>query len=73
MSTAVPRLLQHYTTAVVDVVPSDLLLDFGRPFMAADSKDYTTSLGSGTFCGVGFTKRKSSRGHVGRRGRVRGY
>ena len=72
-STAVPRLLQHYTTAVVDVVLSDLLLDFGRAFMAADSRIPTTSFGSGTFRGGLFTKRKSSCGYVGRRGRVRGY
>ena len=71
-STAVLRLLQHYTTAVVDVVLSDLLLDFGRAFMAADSRNPTTSFGSGTFRGGPFTKRKSSCGYAGRRGRVRG-
>jgi hypothetical protein len=66
-STAVPRLLQHYTTAVVDVVLPELLLDFGRAFMAADSRNPTTSFGSGTFRGGPFTKRKSSCGYVGRR------
>ena len=59
-STAVPRLLQHYITAVVDVMLAYLLLDFGRAFMAADSREPTTSLGSGTFRGVRFTKRKCS-------------
>ena len=50
-----------------------LLLDFGRLFMAADSKSYTTSLGSGTFRGVRFTKRKNPCGYVRRRGRVNGH
>jgi hypothetical protein len=63
-STAVPRYLQHYTTAVVDVVLPDLLLDFGRSFMAADSSSPSTSLDSGTFRGVHFTKRKKPCGYV---------